>query len=328
VGKTIQPLRDVPVQMVSEDVRILLSSTKADVQCLFTLRNEGKPDTIEVGFPRGWEGDLINFMAKNAYKSGAYPVETMAEQASYNEYTGGKLPWWKVFRVPFTSTGQTIAIENHYSTFLQPRGNPIPWNDLLFTYIMKTGALWKDNIEDAMIRIHLYYIPFEQVTSISPEGYTREGNIITWHFKDFKPSQNIEISIMQDAFYERLSIARKILEKEPNSAYAHYLLGTVYFNRRYMDNNQIVEAERELQKAVTLDPKLWDAQWFLALVYVNRDAQSRTLKESKVQLEKMVRENPDYQCTDKLYYQYEWIHGNPKELLESLIQQARISKWK
>lgn len=329
VGKTIQPLNNVPVQMVSEEVNIFLTSTRANVLCLFTLRNEGKPDTIEVGFPRGWEGDLIEFTAKNARVKGTYPVETMAEKPSYGEYNGEKLPWWKVFKVPFESTGQTVVIENYYNTFLLPWGKyPFPWNDLLFTYIMKTGALWKGPIETAKITVRLINIPFNQLVKVSPEGYTREGNRITWEFRNFKPAQNIEISIMQDVLFERLSIARKILEKEPNSAFAHYLLGTVHYNRRYVDINQIDEAEKELRKAVALDPELWDAQWFLALVYIDRDNRSRTLKESKIQLEKIVRENPDYTCTDKLYYQYEWIQGNPKELLESLFGMARDNHWK
>ncbi len=40
VGKTIQPVHNVPVRMVSEVVRISLNSAKANVHCRFTLRNE------------------------------------------------------------------------------------------------------------------------------------------------------------------------------------------------------------------------------------------------------------------------------------------------
>jgi hypothetical protein len=329
VGKTIQPLNNVPVRMVSEDVRIRLSSSTAIVDCRFTLLNEGKPDTIEVGFPRGWEGDLIGFMAKNAKIRGLYSVETLAEEPSFGEYTGEKLPWWKVFKVPFESTGQTIVVENSYSTFVVPGGNsPNPLNDFLFTYIMKTGALWKGQIDSAKVTLYLERIPFDQVTKISPEGFTREGNRITWNFKDFKPSQNIEISIMQDKFYERLALARKILVKEPNSAFAHYLTGTVCFNRFSMDYNQLNEAEKELQTALSIDPNYLDAQWFLALVYIYKDIKSKTFKESKAQLEKMARDNPDYRCTDELYYQYEiFSSNNPKGLLESLIR-SKYSFWK
>jgi hypothetical protein len=330
VGKTIQPMNNVPVRMVSEDVRISLSSTKADVHCLFTLRNEGKPETIEVGFPRGWEGDLIGFTAKDAHIPGVFSVETMAEQPFFGEFSDEKLPWWKVFKVPFTSTGQSRVIENYYSTFLLPWGKyPVPWNDLLFTYIMKTGALWKGQIDSAKVTLYLRNIPFDQVTKISPEGYIREENRITWNFRNFEPAKNIEISIIQDAFYERESIARKILETDPNNAYAHYLIGTVYFNRRFMDDNQILEAEKELQKAINLDSKLWDAQWFLALVYIDRDVRSKIFKDSKTQLGKIVRENPDYRCTDKLFYQSELIqYDNPKGLLESLISLAKMNNWK
>lgn len=254
VGKTIQPVNDVPVRMVSEEVRMALGPATASVHGLFTLRNLGKPDTIEVGFPRGWEGDLLNFTARNARIPEPYTVETLAQDPSYNEISGGELPWWKVFKVPFDSTGQTVVVENTYSTNLRMAAGkyPSPTNDLLFTYIMKTGALWKGNIEDALMTIHLGRTPFEQVTSISPEGYTREGNSIVWHFRDFKPTANIEITIMQDVSFERMEIARRILKTEPKNAYAHYLLGSVYFSRRNMDEAQTDRADKELRQSISL----------------------------------------------------------------------------
>ncbi|MFA6109197.1 MAG: hypothetical protein WDA75_10535 [Candidatus Latescibacterota bacterium] len=121
VGKTIQPLSDVPVQMVSEEVNISLTSTKAQVHCFFTLLNQGGLDSIEVGFPRGWEGDLIEFRARDRAE-GPLPVQTMAKQPAYGEYSGEELPWWKVFTVPFFASGDTAVIENSYHTFLLPWG--------------------------------------------------------------------------------------------------------------------------------------------------------------------------------------------------------------
>jgi hypothetical protein len=298
------------------------------VDCFFNLRNEGKPDTIEVGFPRGWEGDLIGFLAKNAHVRGIYSVETMAENPSYDENNGLTPPWWKVFKVPFESTGQTVVVENQYNTFLGPLGSSPFLDDLAFTYILKTGAFWKGNIEDARLTVSLKNVPFDQITNISPKGYTIEGNKISWRFQNFKPDRNIEISIMQDILYERLSMARKILEKEPGNAYAHFMLGTVYFHRDFLTDysRKNDKAEREFQKAISLDPNLSDARWFLAFIYVNRNVEyppknlkTKALRDAREQFEYILQRDPEYRCTDKTFYQDPEIHGdNPKEVLKIL----------
>lgn len=324
VGKAIQPLRDVPVQMVSEDVEISLFSTMVWVDCLFTPRNEGKTDTIEVGFPRGWEGDLMEFRAKNASITGVYTVETIAQDPAWDgEDRRGELPWWKVFKVPFESTDQTVKVKNSYGTYLRPR-EPKYLDDLAFTYIMKTGALWKGNIEDARVTISLRNVPFDQVTSISPEGYTREGNDIIWRFQNFKPDRDIEISIMQDILYERLTIARKILEKEPGNAYAHFLLGTVFFNRDFpTDHNKT--AEKEFQQAISLDPNLSDARWFLAIIYVYRNMKTKALKDAKTQLDAILKGNPEYRCMDKTYQMDNLIHTDTPNVM---IKNLTMNGWK
>ena len=53
VGKTIRPRTDTSVRMVSEKVDITIDNNVAYVACEFNLINEGPPDTLEVGFPRG-----------------------------------------------------------------------------------------------------------------------------------------------------------------------------------------------------------------------------------------------------------------------------------
>jgi tetratricopeptide (TPR) repeat protein len=328
VGKTIQPLDNVPVRMVSEEVRISLYGTTAWVNCLFTLLNEGAPDTIEVGFPRGWEGDLKDFMASDAHKPGDLKVETLAENPNYNEYTGEKLPWWKVFKVPFDSTGQTIVVETMYTTELTNTGGFV-LNDLHFTYIMKTGALWKGNIEDARVTVTVAGGAGDRLTSISPEGYTREGDRITWHFQNFKPDSNIEIGVMQDILYDRLLIARNMLKKEPGNSYAHFLLGTVYFNRQFMGDSNIGEAEKEFREAVSLDPGNLDARWFLAnLLEIEQERHhTKELKGIRENLEKILEIDPGYRCKEYTFLLDTsgiYTTDSAKQLLDILIR----DNWK
>ena len=63
-GKTVMPRTDVPVRLVSEEVIITIDNGVAYVRCYFDLLNEGPKDTIDVGFPRGWEGELYDFTAE------------------------------------------------------------------------------------------------------------------------------------------------------------------------------------------------------------------------------------------------------------------------
>jgi hypothetical protein len=72
-GRTIQPVRDTSVRMVSEKVDIAIKDTVAYVSCRFELRNEGKPKRLRVGFPERIEpcvafnqylGHLCGFLAR------------------------------------------------------------------------------------------------------------------------------------------------------------------------------------------------------------------------------------------------------------------------
>lgn len=301
VGKTIQPLKDSPVRMVSEEVHIGINSEHAYVNCLFYLLNEGKPDTIEVGFPRGWEGDLINFFARTDKE--ILPIQTLAEEASYNEVSGGEMPWWKVFKVPFPAENPNVRIENHYLTYLNPgmgSGYPDLYNDRSFTYIMKTGAPWKGIIEEATVTLNHSDIPFEQITKISPPGFVRERRRIIWNFKNFEPTQNIEIEIMNDLLYERMVTAKKILEKDSDNALGHYFLGTFYYSHPMQSKK---DAEKELKTAIALDPGLLDAKWFLAALYARYpiDMDKNNILKAIDELKEIIKINPEYFCNDRIF---------------------------
>src|SRR6185369_12800984 len=59
-------------------------------------------------------------------------------------------------------------------------------------YILQTGALWADKIgmEDIYWDIKGQNVNVKQIV---PQDYKMEGNIIHWHFKDFKPTEDIVI---------------------------------------------------------------------------------------------------------------------------------------
>jgi hypothetical protein len=289
-GKTIQPLAGLPVQMVSEDVTISLDAVSARVEGYFFLKNLGKPGKIKVGFPLDRDGELIGFTAGDTKTYGNYPIES--------------LPQAKVFTVSFDYAGEILTLVNHYQTILQPQEpkRRIPLSNLLFTYILKTGAFWKGPIKKAKITLILHHIPFDQIVTISPKGYSYDDKNyprITWNFQNFEPTQDIEISILPDLVYERLVIAKNILKTNPNNGYAHFLLGTVYYNRDFLKDTKNSSAEKEFLKTLSLDSTLIDARWYLAMLYLHRSSVSN---EAKIQLQTIIRENPNYRCNDKLFW--------------------------
>jgi hypothetical protein len=279
--------------MLSEEVTITIDNNVAHVSCRFTLRNEGPPDTVLVGFPRGWEKELYDFRAWTT--QGRFLIrEGISEPVYFEGYEGEEKPaikWWKTFEIPFPVTGDTVQVRNYYWTLLSPVDNR-SFADERFTYILRTGALWGGDIEDAQITVVLRNTHPDQVTKLSPEGYIRQGQKVRWHFQHFEPSADISIQIMQDLMYERLARARQMIEQDPDSAEGHFLLGTYYFNQEEPPRQQAVAA---FGKALSLNPELWDARWYLAIELYHQ----RNREGARRQLESLISGNPQYRCVDE-----------------------------
>jgi hypothetical protein len=320
VGKAIQPRTDVPVRLVSEDVKITISGVNARVDCIFNLLNEGPAGTIEVGFPRGAESGLNDFTAKIDNETAT--VETVTSTPVYVDPDSRKeLPWWKTFKVPFTSTGQTVVVRNTYWTRLGPTTQQ-RLSHLMFTYIMTTGAPWKGTIGEATFTVSLDGIDPGRVVDIKPEGFLSEGNRYLWRFTDFEPASNIEIQIMEQKVYDRLVSAEKLLAKSSGDARGHFLLGTVYWINMnsstdadtYRDYEE--KAKGEFLRAIEIDPALDDARWYLAVLY-NNPHNPREMKLLRGQLEAIIAHNPSYRCRDELFH-LQWIDE---------LKENRADKW-
>jgi hypothetical protein len=62
------------------------------------------------------------------------------------------------------------------------------------TYLLRTGALWADSIEAADIYWDLKGRRANE-KSIHPKTYTREGDVLHWHFENFEPREDIGLYI-------------------------------------------------------------------------------------------------------------------------------------
>lgn len=187
VGGTLQPMAEHPsIRMVSEDIRIQVRPDKISVTCKFIFRNEGKAVDVEMGFPEDHGGDSSGFAYFRARVDGK-PVTVAHAKTKHNDMGGGR-DWW-VKTVHF-EPGQTRVVEDFYGG--NPSGDSL--GGTWVTYVLKTGKNWKGPIGHAVITMDLSAVSDFQTLVPSPAGYRKQGNSITWEWRDFEPRDDIRLS--------------------------------------------------------------------------------------------------------------------------------------
>ena len=287
IGKTVLPTKDVEVQMISEKVEISIDYDIASIVCTFVLRNLGKPGTIEVGFPFGkHEGDVSNFRVGIANSK-------VKPSVKVKESRDPEYPRWQTFKIQFAATGEEVKVYNSYSARLHPAVPAgFPYSDLVFRYVLKTGAFWSGPIENAKVIVHFKNVEPDQCTEVSPSNYTWNGSTLMWAFKDFEPIEDIEIRFLQSLIYHRIESSKLELQINGEDPDALYTLGTAYF---HVDRFKGVRAEGLFRKAIAIAPEHLDSRWFLSLILAQNP---KTPAEAIAQLDTIVSVDRDYECFD------------------------------
>ncbi len=186
VGGTIAPLSGhANIRMVAQRVVVDMTSEKAEVNCLFRLRNEGPPTVVRMGLPE-WENDtqpdipggFTHFQTRVDGRRVPTHIERMKGTAPVN--------WghWHLMSVRF-APHQTRLVQVHYGMRrLGSDMNGIRW----FTYRMDTGVPWKGTIGGVDVRVRLRGVrTTEWLVESRPEGAVRRGKILRWHWTDLEP---------------------------------------------------------------------------------------------------------------------------------------------
>ena len=293
--------------MVSEVVDVIIDNNMAYVSCRFNLLNHGFSDTLEVGFPRGWSENELNDMRISViYRDTNTSFDASVTEKKLDpalvDKAGVEIPFWTTFILTCKRENKNIAVMVDYSMVLL-RKDKMLFSDLIFRYILKTGAFWEGTIGDAVIHVSIRNTRPEQLAAIKPEGYRRNKNFITWHFTDFEPDKDIEIQFIQDVVFERTQEAKRLLSINPADAQGHFLLGTVCYAQS-ASGVRSREALHHFEQAVAGNKKHWDARFFLAMTCLDLPLQRLE------QLEAIVRNDPEYRCTDEALQIRPW--GYPK----------------
>lgn len=211
------------LRMASEEVTIALGEQKVQVDAVFQMENTGPATTAVLGYPLGVLETALNDFAVTV---DGQPVKSVRSQqagaaagpghpglvrggggggirpgggpggvANESYRFDGPYKEWKVFDVPFGANEKKTVRVTYWVA-------PAKVQDaaqgalLHYTYTMKTGATWKGKIDEAKIRVKLDGVAPDRLVRVGPAGCQRTdgGKALSWTMKDFKPTDNIEIT--------------------------------------------------------------------------------------------------------------------------------------
>jgi hypothetical protein len=198
-AKGILPGGNTNIRMVSERVIVDLYKDSSVVECHFLMKNEGKKQLINIGFP---EMNFHHFKTTNTSDSESrFFVHENKKEVQlidfYTPYPGlskkkeiyEKQPWY-LWDSEFYE-GETKIIKVRYSLPFGVIRNCCRY----FTYLLNTGSGWKGSIDTAVIIINLKDITADLILEAKPENYKIEENQIIWKFYNLEPTTNDDIKI-------------------------------------------------------------------------------------------------------------------------------------
>ena len=212
-GYTVFPLKTNDIQLVSENIKIVDLQSLPElipkelkfnhnpdrwlVEAELIFKNFGDDTSIQMGFP--FQEDYGDDEEGTGYPRD-FRTWVDGKRVKIIIKKGTNNPLWKqaglkfkkiyIFTVHFQK-GQIIRIKHLYTV----GGAMVSDGEWGFSYILRTGALWKGDIEDFKAE---YLTKVGNVYCITPEPSTSSisGNkiILNWSYKNFKPDEDIRIS--------------------------------------------------------------------------------------------------------------------------------------
>jgi hypothetical protein len=222
------------VQMLSETVLIevqtapwpgvSLSSVVRDwakVTAHFTMLNQGQADEMmQVRFPltnpRGWGDGWGEYPEIETIQVWVNGKSTSTREVTTPSPRGEDDPpiLWAGFDVTFPA-GEQVEIEVRYSqraTGYHPQS--------VFTYILETGAGWKDAIGSAEFIVRVPYTASHENVLVehSSGGFRFVGSDARWSFEELEPTQedNLRVTIIEPGYWLAVIGAQGIVDNQPD----------------------------------------------------------------------------------------------------------------
>lgn len=167
---------------------------KDPIFCESTIYFQGYKNGKLPYFKKAWKvHDLVVIIDRSKLKTVHKPINTNIKAVKKREKSFAKGPEESIgafiWQVQFGPT-ETKVVKVMFS--FGGLSELSTYQEL--SYLLKTGALWADNIEQADIYWDLYGRELK-VEDIRPKGYKLNNKVIHWHFENFKPSEDIGIFV-------------------------------------------------------------------------------------------------------------------------------------
>lgn len=306
-GNTVIPVQHHEIRLLKEVVTV----KGQQVIAVFTYENLSTLKiSLQMGFPLIKGSVSNNFIVLIDGKESQITKKNATENVRLK--IGGEYEFMYIWSVDFEPKEKKI-IECRY---------PVQWGDDLglsgsFSYIAKTGALWKGSIEQANISVELdketsrKLHSKEYAFSISPIGYKiKRKKIIEWHFSNWTPKEDILIS------YHRI-----LRDEDP--AVIEEIIGLFQFKKQYEGNRRYYTFEDLEDKRVAADD-IHDRFYVKVLRNEIFARHGRTFKLKNLQRvfinQSWYKPSPNY--SDKLLNEYE------RRNIEFILEYEKKKGWR
>ncbi len=250
-GSTLLPGGETTaVRMVAETVTLSVDTDPTDAQgaiartvAVFTMRNLGGSEErmrarFPLSFPDGSSDGYFNYpeIPSISVKIDGRSVATRREmQPPYNPQPHGEVRAdvpWAVFEVDFPPSTEVIVQVSYtakgYGYYPQ----------LMFDYVLETGAGWNGTIGSVDIIVELPYdasdlnVLMNQTSPHGPDAAPdfNKGTQVHWHYDDLEPTSgdNIQITIVAPALWRSVLKENVAVSTDPKDGEAWGRLAKAY----------------------------------------------------------------------------------------------------
>lgn len=262
-GANVYPIKHSEIQMVSETISLRFDDEKLQwlVDVTMNFHNHGSAESVQMGFPfkdpSGADIDKIDDESNlkleeaPAYEFKSYvngkEVKTTTKKGIINH----KLPE-HLFEKVMTFTVHFDAAEDkvvRHTYYIDGEVHGDGYRSI--SYILRTGALWRDVIKDCLITVEMPTRIAEMIYIVSPNEHRVKinGDLLKlyWRFKDIKPDFDIRLESlpgMITAFKtDELMNYMKSNGLYLESNYIRYFRNRVYARYGYDFKNPYVKAQ-------------------------------------------------------------------------------------
>jgi hypothetical protein len=266
-GVTVFPVRTAEIQMVTDSVTIKRGGGLGWlVEVIASFKNFGPDTVVQIGFPFSWgtpetsdtefEGEYPDTPDFRAFVDGK-PVLVTPKRGILGEATELAYDLVYVFNVNFLH-GESKTIRQTYTV----GGSQNSMGGDVFTYILKTGSLWKDSIEKLSITLAIDKKDAAYWQSVFPPEQKAEERgdklYLYWSYNNIKPNFDLTVEHLP-TFFSDLSLDELLkhpdlsveeLLKRANSAgvvidpkWARYIRNLTYARYGYPFKDPYVRAQ-------------------------------------------------------------------------------------